>query len=258
MSKQELTESISALNQEGPTDTIPALKAEDRLALISRITVDYQIMGYPRSVENYAENFSHPVETMRQYLFEVKESLEKAGCHLEPTVWMSEEQLESYEKTRQIVLDPNDPDPMFILVAQSVLDLSDSRSLGAKIKEFAPVGVTSKSWTKWMEKPANLKFFNEVLEKRFDKDVERNAQLAVARNVSAGDMTTIKWYYEMTNKYRPANQNTENLSVLLGLVMQILVKHLDPEVIDVVADELETLPLTSQGHPLQLITGTGL
>lgn len=254
MSTSKLISDQSQLKDGSQISDLPKLKDEDRLALISRVHLDVQILGYPSSLESYAEKFSIELEDMRQYLFEIKPALEQAGVTLEPTVWMNKEQLKTYEDTRLIVSDPNDPDPLFVLVAQSVLDLSDSRSLGAKIKEFAPLGVTSKTWTKWMENPNNLKFFNQVLEKRFDKDVERNAQLAVARNVSAGDMTTIKWYYEMTNKYRPQNQNTENLGVLIGLVMQILVKHLEPNVIDVIADELETLPLNASGNgPLALI-----
>jgi hypothetical protein len=130
----------------------------------------------------------------------------------------------------------NEPDPEFLLACNSVLDLTDQRSVTAKLKEF---GFTTKKWQGWLKRKPNREYFDKLFEERF-ADVDTNAKLALSKNVMSGDLQSIKYYHEFTGKFRPSSQaEVIVLSQLVVRLMEILAKYVEPDVLAQVADEIE-------------------
>ena len=68
------------------------------------------------------------------------------------------------------------------------------------------------------------------------------AKLAVMRLVQANDLQAVKYYNELQNIYRP--QDTNNVQLILMAIMEILSKHVAPEIIGKVADVASAISTT--------------
>jgi hypothetical protein len=65
--------------------------------------------------------------------------------------------------------------------------------------------------------------------------------LALARNVDNGDLQSIKYFNELTGRYRGNDETVVNLMVLLGRMMEVLAKHVEPQILAAIADELDNV-----------------
>lgn len=118
-----------------------------------------------------------------------------------------------------------------------VVDVYDKRSLKAKLQS---IGLTTIIWNQWLKE----RTFQSVLKREIDKHfggLETDAKLSLARLVIDGDLQAIKYYHEFTGIYRPGleNETVLNLSKVLAKMMEILVKYVEPEKLESLADELE-------------------
>lgn len=136
-----------------------------------------------------------------------------------------------------------DFDPLFVLACEKILDANSSKSFSARIKELSPLGITSTTWTNWMKEPKYFNYANTIFKARFDKDVDLQADMALARNVMAGDLPSIKFYKEITGKFRPQTESQIAVVTMMNIFFEIVSKYLSPEVIDSVAEELENSPI---------------
>ena len=189
---------------------------------------------YP-SLEKLAEKFSVTEAEMRQALQQLVEPIKARGLPLPEYV--------KDPQDLKFKSDPTKPDPTFVMVAQEVLDVNSGKSLAAKLKKFEPLGVNTKTWNNWMENPVNKNYFQTLLDRRFSEDVNVQADLSIARNVAAGDISTIKFYKEITGRYRPQDKNMQSLTLIIQMMMEIFARHVSPEIIGKVADELDNLPI---------------
>lgn len=223
------------------------LNDDERLILLSELQFDYEVLGGYKSLEEYAEKFSVSEEEMRLHLGSISEKINNRGLPPIPYINLADNRFKH---------DLSRPDPTFMMVAQEILDVSDTRSLSAKIKKFNPIGVTTKTWTNWMKNPVNSNYFDEELKKRLNKDTLRMADLSLSRNVASGDLPSIKYVNELTGRYRPQTENVQNFGILLQMVMGILARTLTAEQLDKVADELETLPIFSKSEAIEATFST--
>jgi len=133
----------------------------------------------------------------------------------------------------------------FALAVTLVCDISDKRSLAAKLKDAQ---LTTRQWTGFLKRPSHYKFFEERLNKVWDNEVEQKARLAIMRSVEAGDLTAVKYFHEYTDRYRPADQQIINLQLIISGLLEILAKHLTKESLIAVAAELEQTGLLAIGN----------
>lgn len=142
---------------------------------------------------------------------------------------------------------PKDPssdyDPLFILACEKILDANSSKSFSARIKELSPLGITSTTWTNWMKIPKYFNYANGIFNERFDRDTELQAKMALSRNVQQGDLQSIKYYNELTGKFRPQTESQMAVVTMMNIFFEIVSKYLSPDVIDTVAEELENSPI---------------
>jgi hypothetical protein len=133
-------------------------------------------------------------------------------------------------------------DPKFVLACNIMCTVS-GKSKAAKFKDLATVGVTEKTWNAWMNIPSYYKYAEDIINSQLDKVTDLDAKAALARNVANGDLQSIKYYHEFTGRFRPTDQNAINFSLLLGFLLEILVKNVSAETFDKIAGELENTPV---------------
>lgn len=126
-------------------------------------------------------------------------------------------------------------EPLQLAALTAFLNLHDKRSLTAKLKEL---GLTTKNWQVWLKQPNFQEFLSLELSRRFDL-IDFDARVSLATLVQNGDLNGIKFYYELTGKYRPNSETAYNLGAVLSSLMEILARYLTAEILQRVADEFE-------------------
>ena len=196
---------------------------------------------YP-DFEHFSEKFSLSEDTLRQHLLgKVSDKLEKRGLPRYPD--LRPEILPKVKKPSIIKNRESHFDHRFIMACNILLDTGNSKSFGAKMKSLEPLGVTTNHWNAWMDNPKYADYATTVFKKRFDSTLDMQADMALARNIQSGDLSSIKYYKELTGKFRPVNENNLAIATIIQIFMEIVGKHLSPEVIDTVAEELDSSPV---------------
>lgn len=141
-----------------------------------------------------------------------------------------------------------------------VTDPSDQRPLAKKLTEL---GLKMSEVRSWNSNPLYAKSLYDRTNKAFGDNryaVLRSLQL----EAMAGNVTAIKLYLELTGDYETANakpapavsittnNNTNNYTdsearKLLSAILEILQRHLQPELLHVIVDELEAAVTAATG-----------
>jgi hypothetical protein len=154
--------------------------------------------------------------------------------------WTKEELFErlegilSYQKENYL-LDPVHDllEPKQFILAQMLLNTADRRSLRVKLKE---VGVTPVEYDRWKVNPVFANYFRTQVNRRF-RNGDTTADLELVKLLEDGDLNGIKYYNEITGRYRTAE--SLNVAQVLALVMDILVTLVSPDILKSVANQLE-------------------
>lgn len=126
-----------------------------------------------------------------------------------------------------------------------ILDYHDKRPIRSKLKD---INVTTHEYQEWLKEAEFHSLMTRELQARF-KNVDIDAHLGLSRLVLDGDLNAIKYYFEFTGKYRPNTETQINITVVLAKLMDVLVRHVDSEVLDAIANSIETevlMPLGTQ------------
>lgn len=114
--------------------------------------------------------------------------------------------------------------PVQLLLANSLLDLTDTRSIKKKCQD---AGVSTLKYESWLKDPV----FKDYLAKRAEQklgDVSHEADLALLDRVRSGDMKAIEYYNEMTGKFvRQTYKSQANVDVhsLVVSIIEIIDEH---------------------------------
>lgn len=128
-------------------------------------------------------------------------------------------------------------DPMFVMAVELILDIGDKRSKAQKLKDL---GMTTKRFEALRVQKKHEKYFKDRLAQIWP-NVEDSAKIALMKNVESGDLQSIKYWAEWSGAYRPNQDLLLNTTILIGRVMEILVKHVDPKILADVAAELDNV-----------------
>ncbi len=66
-----------------------------------------------------------------------------------------------------------------------------------------------------------------------------DANVGLVKAVESGDLTAIKFQMELTGRYNPRIDVNVNVEGLLARVVDIVARHVTPEVMEAIANELE-------------------
>jgi hypothetical protein len=150
----------------------------------------------------------------------------------------SDEQWQSYVSNPLIIkaldtrginvlhLVPNAPEvkskltPLQLVVANTVLDLADTRSHKKKLQD---AGVTTYQYQSWLRNPDFSNYLKERAEGLIG-DVQHEALLALVDRVQSGDMKAIEYYHEMTGRFvrDKGNNNSTSNHDLQGMIVRII------------------------------------
>lgn len=140
--------------------------------------------------------------------------------------------------------------PIQLVVANSMLDLTDTRSTRKKLNDL---GVSTKQYSAWLKVPA----FQHYLRQRAENllgDSQHEASLALLDKVMAGDIKAIEFYMELTGRHvkqTAANVNAgatnNNLATMMIRIVEIIVDEVpDFETAARISDRLKGLVTGTQ------------
>ena len=225
----DLQDSIPVGNLPSELDSISDLEKR----LLMELTIDYWNDGTYRSIGHYQELF--PVLNMEVVLSNLAERLDTNGLP----------QFDTSDK-----LGRDEPNPEFVVACNIVCDFNDKRGLASKLKD---INRTTRHWNAWLNKKPNRDYLASRMDRVWDDNVEINAKLGVARLIESGDLQAIRFYYEITHKYRPQDTNVMNMQLILVTLMEVLAKHVSTEILGKIADEIDRrdiLPALTIGEPI--------
>lgn len=127
-----------------------------------------------------------------------------------------------------------------LAVANSMLDLQDTRSQKKKLQDL---DVSTAKYNSWLRDPAFQSYLRERSESLLG-DALPEAHMAMLDRVRAGDVNALKFYYEMTGRYVPASTKGTNIDVmaLMTSVVEVIQRHVhDPHIQVAISDDLLAL-----------------
>lgn len=128
-----------------------------------------------------------------------------------------------------------------------MLDTFDRRGIREKLKALKDamgIEITFAQYNAWMKDPNFKRYLVKRAEIQFDAvaPVAKNKLVAA---IESGNLAAIEYYHEMTGIYSRRSQEMLDMRKLLAQIIDILTRHVTPEVLQAVATELEVLGVGS-------------
>lgn len=124
-----------------------------------------------------------------------------------------------------------------LTVINTIMNLSDTRS---ERKKLADMGISAKQWEGWKRDPVVIDYMRERSNQILAGAIP-DAHLALVDKVRAGDMSALKFYYEMTGVYTGQSAGLDP-KVLLTKVFDIIAKHVtDASTLQAIASDFQLL-----------------
>lgn len=181
--------------------------------LVTFLDQHYQLTGQLLTADRAFKDFGIPVGQFKAALdnTEVREALVTRGIVFE--------RFERDDWTSQSLT------PIQLLVANSLLDLTDTRTNKKKLQDL---GVSTIQYNAWLKDPV----FKDYLHKRAEQmigDSKHEVDTALLDKVRAGDLKAIAYYNEMTGRFvqqrGPANQ--VDVGMLVVRILEIIEEEID-------------------------------
>jgi len=130
----------------------------------------------------------------------------------------------------------NGLDPRFVVACDLLCDTLDKKSKAIKLKS---VGLSTRQWNAFLRLNEYKLYWKKKVDITF-KDADESAKLSLSKNLEAGDLQSIKYYYEFTGQHDPNREIASNLNKLINLFMEVLVRYVDPSVLQQITSEFDT------------------
>lgn len=98
---------------------------------------------------------------------------------------------------------------------------TDKRALGSKLKSC---GVSYSKYRAWLKQPLFSKHIQQIAEDMLG-DHMGDVHTAFLGQALNGNMKAIQLFYEMTGRHNPAQQQVVDLQRIIGLLLEIITKH---------------------------------
>lgn len=134
-------------------------------------------------------------------------------------------------------------DPEFIGACSTLADFTDKRPMAAKLKE---IGVSTKKWNMWLRSKSNYDYWHRLVDSLMDREVFEEGRMALAQNVSRGDLASFKYFNELTDKFVSQKEfDPRIIGVLMSGVLDIIMRHVEGTVASAIAEEIQQLGISS-------------
>lgn len=120
--------------------------------------------------------------------------------------------------------------PVQLIVANTMLDLIDTRSQKKKLQDL---GISTTTYNAWLKDPAFQGYLRERAENMLG-DNQHEAHLALLDKVRMGDLKAIELYYEFQGIYTRASASQVNANQVAVDVQNLLVR-----IIEIINDEVD-------------------
>lgn len=194
--------------------------SEDELQFVTFVHQYHAITGELLSAEKAKDEFGFPKTKYMEWMSDadVRHALGERGIDVkkyqaDPGTW------ESKSLT-----------PVQLLTANSLLDLTDTRSDKKKLQDL---GVSTGQYQSWLRDPV----FGDYLRTRAElllKDSQHEAHLALLDKVRQGDMKAIAYLNEINGRY--VQQNGSAQSAVINLQQMII------KIVEIIQEEVEDGP----------------
>ena len=130
-----------------------------------------------------------------------------------------------------------------LLVANSLMDMIDSRSDKKKLQDM---GVSTAQYNAWLKDP----IFKDYIHQRADQmmgEFKHEVSTALRDRIRAGDLKAIEYYNEMMGIYTRPRSNSYGLNgmdvqaIIVEIIEIIDLRVLDPDIKVLVAEDLKNL-----------------
>lgn len=203
---------------------------DKQMKLVSYLNYEWQFNSAYPSKESLLKEYNLTAVEFEDALPQINKALGNFGVP---------EYFSTTLKARTVKLDPR-----FILAVELITDAHDKRSIAQKLKD---VGENTRWWSNQLNQPAAKEYFQKKLNRAWE-DNKDTAKLSLIKNTGAGDLQTIKYFHEFSGEYRPNQDLLFNVSIIIGRLMEVLARHVDPAILATVADEIEGLELENVGN----------
>jgi hypothetical protein len=136
--------------------------------------------------------------------------------------------------------------PIQLLTLNTLLDFNDPRPFHRKLQQL---GVNSRDFAAWKRDPAFAVYYKKRIQGLVDQSHE--VDLALFERAIDGDITAIKFYNELTGRYRPQTAGVEvaNVKLLVLKLMEVITRKLQdqPELLYEIGLELEAISVMDLG-----------
>jgi hypothetical protein len=140
---------------------------------------------------------------------------------------------QNFEARGMPIIQGLDLTPTQITVINTLMNLADTRS---ERKKLSDLGISASQWSGWKRDPAVMEYMRARSEQILEGAIP-DAHLALVEKVQAGDMSALKFYYEMTGRYTGQRPGMDP-QALLTRVFDIIAKHVNNiEVLDGIAHD---------------------
>lgn len=138
--------------------------------------------------------------------------------------------------------------PRQMAAASVMMNLVDRRSNEKKLRD---IGVSTEEWSNWIQDAQFAEYLRERSEVLINNSVHE-AHVGLLRGVQQGNTASIKLYYELTGRYNPQEEQTVNIRLVIGRVLEAIQKHVrDPEKLNALAVEMSQIAIEA-GTPNSL------
>lgn len=132
--------------------------------------------------------------------------------------------------------------PTQAMLANMLLNAHDARSVREKLELL---NISTQQYQAWLRQPG----FSQYLRKRAEfafAATDFQAYQSLSTLVEEGDINGIKLFFEMRGIYNPKMQIDVNIDLVIVKLVEIVAKHVaDPEILQAIANDLETIDIGS-------------
>lgn len=100
----------------------------------------------------------------------------------------------------------------------AVSNYYDHRSFNGKLRSL---GISATKWAGWMKEPAFKNYYTTLIDQNFE-EASSIAQEGLMGAMQKGDTNAIKFYFELTGKFKSESQDIVNVKLLLSRLIEII------------------------------------
>jgi len=114
--------------------------------------------------------------------------------------------------------------PQQVTAIHTMTNLADGRSYRKKLSDM---GISETKWNGWRRDPEFAEYLKDITLKIFDGSLP-DAHLALIENVQRGDLSSLKFFYEITGYYTGSEKQLD-IRVILNRVLDIIATHVQDQ-----------------------------